>query len=234
MGNRNILKLLLSFLKIGLFTFGGGYAMIPLIQREMVEKHQWITSDELLEMVAISESTPGPIAVNIATFVGYRVGGVLGSFCATVGVILPAFFIIVVISLAIKKFENLKMVRYGFMGIRAGALCATVGVALPSFLIIIFVAKCYEKFKTSTVVKGCMTGLKPGVIGLIAAAVVSVATTVFFPDGIKKAVLQTPEIYISAAVFLIMCFLAFKKKHPILIICLSAVIGIAAGNFFGL
>ena len=69
MGNRNILKLLLSFLKIGLFTFGGGYAMIPLIQREMVEKHQWITSDELLEMVAISESTPGPIAVNIATFV---------------------------------------------------------------------------------------------------------------------------------------------------------------------
>lgn len=74
MGNRNILKLLLSFLKIGLFTFGGGYAMIPLIQREMVEKHQWITSDELLEMVAISESTPGPIAVNIATFVGYRVG----------------------------------------------------------------------------------------------------------------------------------------------------------------
>ena len=122
MGNRNILKLLLSFLKIGLFTFGGGYAMIPLIQREMVEKHQWITSDELLEMVAISESTPGPIAVNIATFVGYRVGGVLGSFCATVGVILPAFFIIVVISLAIKKFENLKMVRYGFMGIRAGVL----------------------------------------------------------------------------------------------------------------
>ena len=80
MGNRNILKLLLSFLKIGLFTFGGGYAMIPLIQREMVEKHQWITSDELLEMVAISESTPGPVAVNIATFVGYRVGGVLGSF----------------------------------------------------------------------------------------------------------------------------------------------------------
>lgn len=65
MGNRNILKLLLSFLKIGLFTFGGGYAMIPLIQREMVEKHQWITSDELLEMVAISESTPGPIAVNM-------------------------------------------------------------------------------------------------------------------------------------------------------------------------
>ena len=122
MGNRNILKLLLSFLKIGLFTFGGGYAMIPLIQREMVEKHRWITSDELLEMVAISESTPGPIAVNIATFVGYRVGGVLGSFCATGGVILPAFFIIAVISVAIKKFENLKMVRYGFMGIRAGVL----------------------------------------------------------------------------------------------------------------
>lgn len=77
MGNRNILKLLLSFLKIGLFTFGGGYAMIPLIQREMVEKHQWITSDELLEMVAISESTPGPYAVNIATFVGYMSRGSL-------------------------------------------------------------------------------------------------------------------------------------------------------------
>ena len=75
MGNRNILKLLLSFLKIGLFTFGGGYAMIPLIQREMVEKHQWITSDELLEMVAISESTPGTYCSKYCNFCGIQSRG---------------------------------------------------------------------------------------------------------------------------------------------------------------
>ena len=185
------LDLLIGFLKVGCFSFGGAYGAIPLI-RDVVLSYGWLEDEILTYFIAVSESTPGPFAINISTYIGMEKAGI------------------------------------------PGALCTTVGVALPSFLIIIFVAKRYEKFKTSTVVKGCMTGLKPGVIGLIAAAVVSVATTVFFPDGIKKAVLQTPEIYISAAVFLIMCFLAFKKKHPILIICLSAVIGIAAGNFFGL
>ena len=88
------IKLFLTFLKIGAFTFGGGYAMIPLISREAVENHKWIEDKDILDIVAIAESTPGPIAVNAATFVGYRVGGVLGAFCATLGVVLPSFVII--------------------------------------------------------------------------------------------------------------------------------------------
>ena len=87
-------QLFSTFFRIGLFTFGGGYAMIPLIQREAVEKHGWVTDDDILEILAIAESTPGPIAINSATFVGFRVGGVLGSACATLGVVLPSFVII--------------------------------------------------------------------------------------------------------------------------------------------
>ena len=87
-----------TFFKIGAFTFGGGYAMIPLIQRETVENHNWVTEDDILEIIAIAESTPGPIAINSATFVGYRTCGVLGSMCATIGVVLPSFVIILLIS----------------------------------------------------------------------------------------------------------------------------------------
>ena len=93
MKDNKILKLFLTFLKIGAFTFGGGYAMIPIIQRETVEKHGWVNDDEILEMLAISESTPGPIAINSATFVGYRVAGFWGSLAATCGVVLPSLFI---------------------------------------------------------------------------------------------------------------------------------------------
>ena len=78
-----------TFLKIGAFTFGGGYAMIPLIQKEAVERRQWITDSDVLDVIAIAESTPGPIAINAATFVGYRVGGLPGALCATLGVVLP-------------------------------------------------------------------------------------------------------------------------------------------------
>ena len=86
---RRIWELFLTFMKIGGFTFGGGYAMIPLIQRETVEVKGWITDDDILEIIAIAESTPGPIAINSATFVGYRTAGVLGSAAATLGVVLP-------------------------------------------------------------------------------------------------------------------------------------------------
>ena len=84
---KRCLTLFLTFLRIGAFTFGGGYAMIPLIQRETVEKHKWISDDDILEIIAIAESTPGPIAINSATFVGYKVAGAFGSFCATFGVV---------------------------------------------------------------------------------------------------------------------------------------------------
>lgn len=123
-------ELFLAFLKIGTFTFGGGYAMIPLIQREIVERHQWIEEEDLIDMVAISESTPGPIAVNSATFVGYRVGGFWGAFAATFGVVLPSFLIILAISLVLRQFEENPIIQYAFAGIRVGVLALIVKALL--------------------------------------------------------------------------------------------------------
>ena len=117
-----LLQLFLTFLKIGAFTFGGGYAMIPLIQREAVEKQKWVTDEDVLEIIAIAESTPGPIAINAATFVGFRTCGFWGAFCSTFGVVLPSFVIITIISKVLQQFQQLLAVRYAFMGIRAGVL----------------------------------------------------------------------------------------------------------------
>ncbi len=180
------LELFWTFLTIGAFTFGGGYAMLPLIQAE-VERRGWLDAQSLINFVAVSESTPGPFAVNMATYVGAEMGGVLGS------------------------------------------VCATLGVALPSFVIILTVAKCYDKFRNSRVVKGCMTGLKPAVVGMIANAVLGVLMTVFFPAGLTAAVFTQFSFYVYAAIFLAMLVLALKKVHPIIIICISAVLGIAVG-----
>ena len=118
---RRALTLFVTFFKIGAFTFGGGYAMIPLIQREVVENHKWITDDDILDIVAIAESTPGPIAINSATFVGYRVCGVLGSAAATLGTVLPSFTIILIISAILTQFQELEAVKFAFMGIRGTA-----------------------------------------------------------------------------------------------------------------
>ena len=132
-----ILTLFLTFLKIGAFTFGGGYAMIPLIQREIVLRRRWITDDDILEITAIAESTPGPIAVNSATFVGYRVGGLPGAALSTVGVVLPSFVIItamarklgknilnIIIALAAFAFTGI----FGFDVIPVLIACAVVGL----------------------------------------------------------------------------------------------------------
>ena len=119
-------RVFFTFFKIGAFTFGGGYAMIPLIQRETVEKHGWISDDDILEVVAIAESTPGPIAINAATFIGYRVAGFLGALCATLGVVLPSFVMILAISGVLRQFQHIKAVQYAFVGIRAGVLALIV------------------------------------------------------------------------------------------------------------
>lgn len=163
--------------------------MLPLIQDE-VESHSWLTSTELVDFIAVSESTPGPFAVNISTFVGMRTAG---------------FF---------------------------GALCSTFGVILPSFVIILIVAHCYEKFRESRAVKGFMSGLKPAVVGLIAAAVVTTGQTVFFPLGLTAGVFTSPAFLCSVVIFLATLGLSIKKLHPILIIVISAVLGIAAGYAF--
>jgi len=105
-------------LKIGLFTFGGGYAMIALLENEFVSKKQWLDKDEFLDMVAIAESTPGPIAINAATYIGYKQVGFFGSLAATVGVCIPSFVIIFVISLFFDAFLTLKYVEYAFRGIQ--------------------------------------------------------------------------------------------------------------------
>ena len=130
---KDILTLFLSFLKIGAFTFGGGYAMIPLVQREASERHKWITSDEMLEMIAISESTPGPIAINMATFVGYRVGGFFGALFATLGVVIPSFLIILLISLFFNSLLEYKIVRYAFAGVRAAVVALMVNAVIKLF-----------------------------------------------------------------------------------------------------
>lgn len=114
-----LLQLFLCMLKIGAFTFGGGYAMISLLQNEFVVKKKWIGEEEFLDLVAIAESTPGPIAINSATYIGYKMGGVAGSACATLGMVLPSFCIISVISLFFDRFLELPFVANAFRGIQA-------------------------------------------------------------------------------------------------------------------
>ena len=119
---KKLLELFITFFKIGGFTFGGGYAMIPLIQKETVENKKWVSDEDILDIVAIAESTPGPIAINSATFIGYKTAGVWGSFFATLGVVLPSFVIISAIAYLLKEFAQYPIVQYAFFGIRAGVL----------------------------------------------------------------------------------------------------------------
>lgn len=123
---KQLWQIFAAFFRIGAFTFGGGLAMIPLIQKEAVEKHGWVSDDDILEIVAIAESTPGPIAINAATFVGYRAAGVLGSAFATFGTVLPSFVIILLISYVLRQFQQLPAVQYAFWGIRAGVLAMLI------------------------------------------------------------------------------------------------------------
>lgn len=127
------LELFLTFLKIGAFTFGGGYAMIPLIQKEVCENKKWLTDDDILEIVAIAESTPGPIAINSATFVGYRTAGFFGAMCATLGVVLPSFLIITIISMVLREFSSYRAVKYAFFGIRAGVLALIIKALISMY-----------------------------------------------------------------------------------------------------
>lgn len=199
-----LLELFLTFFKIGAFTFGGGYAMLPFVQQEVLA-HRWMTLDELVNFIAVSESTPGPFAVNIATYVGTRTAGFAGAFCATLGVI------------------------------------------LPSFVIILIIAQAYEKFRESRLVKGVMTGLRPAVVGLIGAAVVTIAESVFgFGSGaVGAAGTSTTSAAAGAAgaggismgarilsvILFAFSFYAIEKRkvHPVVILLIAAGAGIAAG-----
>ena len=128
-----LLELFLTFFEIGALTFGGGYAMIPLV-REQVLAHGWLTEEELLNMIAVSESTPGPIAVNMATFVGSQQAGVIGSALATLGVALPSFIIILIISALLKNFLKYNGVKAFLEGVRPCVVALISGTALTLFL----------------------------------------------------------------------------------------------------
>ena len=179
------LELFLTFLKIGAFTFGGGYAMLPFMQQEVLVNN-WMSEEELLNFIAVAESTPGPVAINMATFIGLQKGEIFG------------------------------------------AICATLGVVLPSFVIIVLVAKFYTKYKNSFVVKGCLTGLRPVVVGLIAAAIISLGYGVFFPLGISLTAFDF-QFFASLVIFAIVVVLALKKVNPIYLILGSAGLGILCG-----
>ena len=125
------LLLFWTFFKIGLFTIGGGYAMIPMIRSEVISVG-WLTEAELLDFMAISESTPGPFAVNMSTFVGFNEAGILGAICATLGVVLPAFIIIIIVAKIVDKFLTNKYVKYALSGVRpvVVGLIASVAISL--------------------------------------------------------------------------------------------------------
>ena len=126
------LALFARFAKIGLFTFGGGYAMLSLIERECAEKKKWITHDEMLELTVLAEATPGSIAVNGATYVGYRQAGVLGAVCATLGVVLPSFAVILLIAAFFNDFLAVKWVASAFKGVKlaVGLLIVDAGARM--------------------------------------------------------------------------------------------------------
>lgn len=126
MKNNKLFQLFKTFFKIGAFTIGGGYAMLPLIQNEVAEKKKWIKESDMLDIVAIAESTPGPIAINTATFVGTKVAGFWGAFCATIGTVLPSFLIIVTLAFVLGKINQYTVVRFAFNGVRAGVIALIV------------------------------------------------------------------------------------------------------------
>lgn len=120
--DNQIAQLFWVFLKIGMFTFGGGYAMLTLIHKEVIENKKWITEQDMSDIVAIAETTPGPIAINVATFVGYKTKGLKGAIASTVGVVFPSFFIIMLIAIAFEKYMNYEVVVNAFWGIRIAVI----------------------------------------------------------------------------------------------------------------
>ena len=119
---KELLSIFLTMMKIGAFTFGGGYAMIALLENEFVDKRTWLDKDEFLDVAAIAESTPGPIAINAATYIGYKHLGFLGALVATLGMCLPSFVVIYLISLFFDAFLSFEIVGYAFRGIQVGVI----------------------------------------------------------------------------------------------------------------
>ncbi|BDR63537.1 chromate transporter [Clostridium tetani] len=175
---KTLVLLFWSFLKIGAFSFGGGYAMLPLIEREIVNNRSWISFQEFSDIIGISQMTPGPIAINSATFVGYKIAGVWGSVAATLGVVTVSF-------------------------------------------ILVFIASHYLiKFKESKIMKSALLGMRPALIGLIVSAFLSLSKGVY--HDIKSIIIA----------IIILTLLLWDKIHPIIVIIISAVLGIIFYGYF--
>ncbi|KEH98532.1 chromate transporter [Clostridium botulinum C/D str. BKT12695] len=150
-----LFNLFITFFKIGLFSFGGGYAMLSMIQQEVVSKHAWVSAGEFINMVAISQATPGPIAINMATYVGFKVSNILGATFATLGVVMPSVIIMIIITKFFVKFKDNKYVEGAFKGLRpatvglvaAAAVLVSAGAFIDYKSIIIFLVAFILSFK---------------------------------------------------------------------------------------
>ena len=177
-----LIDLFLTFAKIGLFTFGGGYAMISLIENDCVEKKKWITHDEMMDVTVIAESTPGPIAINCATYVGYKKGRLPGAIIATLGMVLPSFIIIFLISKFFDKFLEIAWIANAFRGIKIA-----VGI-----LIVDAAVKMLIKIKK-----------KPMPIIMVVCSAVAMMLISIFPINISSMVLMLVSAFIGIVVFII-------------------------------
>ena len=189
------LELLITFFKIGLFSFGGGYGMIPLIEREIVSRN-WLTGPEFVDIISISEMTPGPISINTATFVGYRMGGVAGGAAATTGIVLPSLILILIVSHYLEKFRQNKLKEEIIHGIRP------VVVALITQAVLLVAGNIFLKEK-------------PG------AEIISIFD--WISGGNFLNVINLPTILIAAVCLAV---LLLTRVHPILIILAGGVAGI--------
>ena len=183
---KTCLLLFFEFFKIGLFTFGGGYAMIPLI-KELVLKYDWIAEEEFYNFLGVCESTPGPIAINMATFIGAEQGGILGSICATLGVVMPSLIIIILVASILNKFIKNKYVQFFLKGVKP----VVVGLILSTGIVLLAKVIGYQNLETFSF---------------------NLQSTIVFA--------------ILVAIFFLSKYVFKKKVNNILLICISAVLGI--------
>ncbi len=187
---KNYLKLFFTMLKIGLFTFGGGYAMIALLENEFVSKKKWIDKEEFLDLIAIAESTPGPIAINSATYIGYKISGVFGSMTATIGVCIPSFVIIYLISLFFDAFLSFTLIAAAFKGVQVCVVYLIFSAGIKM-----------------------MKGLKKTPFNVIVLSVVAVALVLMSLFAVKFSTIYFILICGTVGVFIYLLGLLCNKKE---------------------
>lgn len=174
------LQLILTFVKIGAFTFGGGYAMLPILQREIVEKHGWATDEELTDYFAIGQCTPGVIAVNTATFIGYKTKGIPGGIVATLALVFPSLVIISIIAAFLKNFAEFAVVQHAFGGIRA---CVCV-----------LIFNSVMKLRKSTVID------KPTTVIFVVVLILALISTFGNPTGVLSYLVSPAVLVVLAGI----------------------------------